>query len=714
MSINLSKLIGVGYVAAAMLIVSTLSGCADRAVAPDAVAQAGAVEGANWSSFGGDWRENHYSPLEQINDGNVSRLGLAWSYDLPVTMNGLGTPLAIDGILYFPVGHSVIHAMDARTGKLLWKYDPDVYSAARHKLRAGWPIRGVGYWEGKIFAGTLDGRLIALDAKDGSLLWTAMTVDPDDYRYITGPPWVMNGKVIIGHGGADYSPVRGYVTAYDAETGEQAWRFYTVPGNPADGFESEAMEMAAKTWTGEWWKFGGGGTVWHAMAYDQKYNRIYLGTGNASPWNQKIFSPDGGDNLFLASVVALDADTGEYIWHYQTNPGETWDYNSNMDIELAELEIDGELRDVILHAPKNGFFYVIDRKDGKLISADQFANTVTWAERIDMATGRPVENPDARYRDGKVWIGWPGQWGAHPVAAMSFSRKTGLVYIPTTESYTVYSDPPDIEGWTHPPGMRVSSGIGPTPANIPPQPPPSSYLQAWDPVAKRRVWEVPLIGMQNGATLATGGNLVFQGQVTGELSAYAADTGTKLWSFDAQVGVAAQPISYLVDGKQYITVLAGWRGTGLGGTGKEWNYYTQKRHVLTFVLDGDQTLPPFEHVEPPLLDDPNLVIDDAKAELGREVFHRNCHVCHGPRLLSGGAAPDMRRAGTPMSVESLAAVLQQGALVSRGMPQFEEMPDAEVEGLVHYIRRGAREAIAAEAAKAEAAKAAGDGADSTK
>ncbi|WP_202842590.1 PQQ-dependent dehydrogenase, methanol/ethanol family [Luteimonas saliphila] len=683
-----------------MFVLSALTGCADEPAA-DAGRASGSVAGADWSSFGGDSSENHYSPLEQINDGNIARLGLAWSYDLPVTMNGLATPLAIDGILYFPVGHSVIHAMDAQTGELLWQYDPDVYGAARHKLRAGWPIRGLAYWEGTIFAGTLDGRLIALDARDGSLKWTAMTVDPEDYRYITGPPWIMNGKVIIGHGGADYSPVRGYVTAYDARTGEQAWRFHTVPGNPADGFESEAMEMAAGTWTGEWWKFGGGGTVWHAMAYDEKYNRIYLGTGNASPWNQKIFSPQGGDNLFLASIVALDADTGEYIWHYQTNPGETWDYNSNMDIELAELEIDGQPREVILHAPKNGFFYVLDRKDGTLISADQFANTVTWAERIDLATGRPVEHPNARYRDG-YFIGYPGQWGAHPVAAMSFSRKTKLVYLPTSESYTVYSDPPNLESWTHPPGMRVSSGIGPAPANIPPQPPPSSYLQAWDPVGKRRVWEVPLTGMQNGAVLSTGGNLVLQGQVTGELSAYAADTGKKLWSFDAQVGVAAQPITYLAGGKQYITVLAGWRGTGASGLAQEWNYYTQKRRVLTFVLDGEASLPAAENAPLPYLDDPSLVIDEAKAEIGREVFHRNCHVCHGPRLISGGAAPDLRRGGTALNAEALGAVLQQGALVPRGMPQFEEMPDSEVEGLVHYIRREARAAIAADADKAVA------------
>jgi len=677
--------------AACCLMLLSVAGCSG---------QSPPVPGANWSSFGGDTSENHYSPLDEINDGNVQRLGLLWSYDLPVTMNGLATPLAIDGILYFPVGHSVIHAMDARTGELLWKYDPDVYSRARHKLRAGWPVRGLAYRNGLVYSGTLDGRLIALDARDGSLRWSAMTVDPEDARYITGPPWIINDKVIIGHGGADYSAMRGYVTAYDAETGAQAWRFYLVPGNPADGFENAAMEMAAKTWTGEWWKFGGGATAWHAMAWDEKYNHVYVGTGNASPWNQKIFSPEGGDNLFLASILALNADTGEYVWHYQANPGETWDFNNNMDIELTTLEIGGQRRDVILHAPKNGFFYVLDRKDGTLLSAEQFADTVTWAERIDLATGRPVENPKARYPNGEFFIGYPGQWGAHPVAAMSYNRKTGLVYIPTTESYTVYSDAPDLDTWTHPPStsMHVSSGISAARWNVPAQSPPYSYLQAWDPVLGKRVWEKRLIGMQNGAALSTAGNLVFQGQVTGEISAYAADSGEKLWSFDARVGVAAQPVTYLVDGKQYITVLAGWRGTGASGLPQEWNYYTQQRRVLTFVLDGEASLPVVDTPVPPLLDTPELVIDDAKAALGMAVFHRNCHVCHGPRLISGGAAPDLRRGGFAVSMEGLSAVLQQGALLPRGMPQFAEMPDSEVVGLLHYIRREARAAIAAEAA----------------
>jgi quinohemoprotein ethanol dehydrogenase len=658
-------------------------------------ALAASPAGANWSSYGGGPGEDHYSPLAQINDHDVARLGLSWWFDLPITPNGLGGALAIDGILYFPVGHSVIHAMDARTGKLLWRYDPKVYDVAGHKLRAGWGNRGLAYWQGKVYTGTLDGRLIAIDAKTGRPLWSAQTVEPDDGRYITGPPWLLHGKVIIGHGGADYGPVRGYVTAYDATTGKQAWRFYVVPGDPAKGFENKAMEMAAKTWKGDFWKNGGGGTVWHAMAYDAKYNRVYIGTGNGSPWNQKIRSPGGGDNLFLASIVALDADTGEYLWHYQVNPGESWDFTADMDIELADLLIDGKLRSVILHAPKNGFFYVIDRETGKLISAEKFAKTVNWAERIDLATGRPVEIPAARFPDGKSYLLYPSSWGAHGVAAMSFNPKTGLVYLPTTDIGIYYTDPPNLATWNFRTGMAVNAGLGPPAPGSPPPPPGTSTLLAWNPATQKPVWEHPLTGMQNGGTMSTGGNLVFQGQVTGEFTAYAADTGVKLWSFDAQVGIGAEPITYLAGGRQYITVLAGWRGTGVSGLAQEWNYYTQKRRVLTFALDGKAALPAAVKDVPPLLDDPSFVVDDAKAALGMAVFHRNCHVCHGPRLIAGGAAPDLRRGGVAMSLASLTAVLHDGSLVQHGMPQFEEMPPEDIDALMHYIRQQARAAIAA-------------------
>jgi quinohemoprotein ethanol dehydrogenase len=662
------------------------AGIDDKALANEA-------DGTNWASYGRSFSENHYSPLRQINDRNISGLGLVWSYDLPIVSNTFTAPLAVDGVLYFATGYSVVRALDARTGKLLWEYDPEVYRVAGHKMRGGWGIRGIAFWQGKVYTGTHDGRLISLDAKTGRVIWSVETVGRDDGRYVTGPPWVFKGKVLIGFGGGDFDPVRGYVTAYDAQTGRQLWRFYTVPGNPKDGFEDEAMAMAAKTWSGEWWRFGGaGGTVWSAMAYDPVYNRVYLGTGNGSPWNQKIRSPGGGDNLFLCSIVALDADTGKYVWHYQVNPGETWDYNAAMDIELADLTIDGKRRPVLMHAPKNGFFYVIDRHEQKLISAGKFA-PMNWAERVDLATGRPIEVPEARFPDGKAFVMYPAAIGAHGPQAMSYSPATGLSYIPTSEYAAVYVDPPgNLADWKPRAAMSVNSGLGPPPPGTV-VPPASSYLQAFDPVRQRTVWKVPLVGPVNGAVASTAGNLVFQGQVTGEFSAYAADDGRKVWSFDGQGGIESQPITYLVDGRQYVTVIAGWRGMGSSsGVNPEWDYYTQKRRVLTFALGGKESLPAADKTVRPIVDDPAFVVDPAKVLVGQATFGR-CVLCHGGRVVSGGTAPDLRKSMVPLSKDAITSVVRDGALTPRGMPRFEEFTDEQIEGLQHYIRQRARESM---------------------
>jgi quinohemoprotein ethanol dehydrogenase len=657
-------------------------------------------DGANWASYGRTFSEQHYSPLHEIDDRNIGRLRLAWSFDLPPMASVFTAPLAVDGVLYLAPGYSFVHAIDARTGELLWRYDPEVPKHAGKRLRMGWGSRGIAYWKGKVFTATQDGRLIALDAKTGRVSWSVQTLPDDDKRYVTGPPWVFNGKVAIGFGGGDFDMVRGYVTAYDTETGRQAWRFYTVPGNPADGFEDVAMTRAAKTWKGEWWRFGGaGGTVWHAMAYDRKFNRLIIGTGNGAPWNQKIRSPGGGDNLFLCSIVALDADTGKYAWHYQVNPGETWDFNAAMDIQLADLTIKGRSRSVLLHAPKNGFFYVIDRRNGKLISAEKFAK-VTWAERIDLKTGRPVEVPSARFKDGKGILMYPGMVGAHAAHAMSFSPSTGLVYLPATEFGAIYADPPgDLRQWRPKPNSVINNGIGrPNPPIELPMG--SSSLLAWDPIGQRTVWSVPLTGIANGGTAATAGNLVFQGQVTGEFAAYAADSGRKLWSFDAQAGIQAQPISYLVNGRQQITVIAGWRGPSvISGMKPEWDYRLQPRRVLTFALDGAASLPPPGPRTSDILDNPDFVVDPGKAEIGQAVALTQCHLCHGAALISGGTAPDLRRSSVPLSLEALTAVLRDGALLANGMPRYEELSLAQIEGIQHFIRQRARESIAAEQAR---------------
>ncbi len=654
------------------------------------------LEGADWDDYDGP-TTTHYSPLAQINAGNVSKLGLTWHYDIDTGGSSLTAPVAVDGVLYFAAGFSVVHAVDAASGRLLWKYDPEVGEAAGQKLRAGWGSRGIAYANGKVFTGTLDGRLIAIDARTGKPLWSVMTIDKDDGRYVTGAPWVFKDKVVIGHGGADFAPVRGYVTAYDQKTGKQAWRFYTVPGDPSKGFENKAMEMAAKTWKGEWWKFGGGATVWSAMAYDPKYNRIYIGTGNGAPWNQKIRSPGGGDNLFVCAIVALDADTGEYVWHYQTNPGETWDFNSAMDIELTELKVDGKLRPVLLHAPKNGFFYVIDRETGKLVSARAIV-PVNWAKGIDQKSGRPIENPEARFPGGKAAIVYPSPFGAHNIEAMSFNPKTGLAYIPVMDQGRVYIDPAEpLNKWTFLDGQRISNGIGTPPEGLNPRKSTSALL-AWNPVTQSQAWRIPMEGARGGGgTATTAGNLLLQGRATGQFIIMAADSGKPLWSFDAQTAVMAQPITYMTGGKQYVTVIAGARFPTAQGFKREWDYGTQKWRVLTFALGGRAKLPPADTSVAPYADDPAIRVDAAGAALGKAVFAQRCAGCHGAGALSGGAAPDLLRSAIPLDTAAFTSVLHDGPLVARGMPRFEELTAAEIDGLSQYIRQRAREAIAAEA-----------------
>ncbi|WP_336962724.1 PQQ-dependent dehydrogenase, methanol/ethanol family [Sphingobium aquiterrae] len=643
---------------------------------------------ADWNSFGGDSSEQHYSPLTQITDANVGKLGLAWSYDID-TFDSYTQPLAVNGVVYFAVGLSVVHALDARTGKLLWQYDPDVAGQpeAATRMRAGWGTRGIAYKDGTVFTATREGRLIAIDAKTGKPRWSVQTLDEAEHGYITGPPWVAGDKVVVGFGGADYSPTRGYVTAYDIKTGKKAWRWYVVPGDPAKGFENKAMEMAAKTWTGAWWKYGGGGTVWHAMAYDAKYDRIYLGTGNGWPWNQKIRSPGGGDNLYLSSIVALDAKTGDYVWHYQVNPENSYDFNDAMDIELAEMVIGGKPRSVLIHAPKNGFFYAIDRENGKLISAGEFAKQ-NWAKRIDPETGRPEINPDSLYPDGKAFIMYPFPNGAHGVQAMSFSPRTGYSYIPVMDGGRVVTDPPNVKDWQYKPGMFVNTGLGAPPANLVP-PPATSRLVAWDVAQNRIAWALPQPGVFNGGTMATGGNLVFQGQNDGTFNAYAADSGRKLWSFPAQNGILSAPISYSVGGRQYVTVITGFRSSFPNSP--NWDYAQQQRRVLTFAIGGVRRLPKVDMVDLPVQDDPAFAVDPAKAKIGAGIYNSSCIICHGAGMMSGGAAPDLRKSAVPLDAESFGAVVHDGALMARGMPSFGILKPEDLEGLRHYIRQRARE-----------------------
>jgi quinohemoprotein ethanol dehydrogenase len=667
-----------------------------------------AAPGRDWAVYGGE-AENHYSPLDQINRGNVAKLGLMWSMDLDDGPNAMGAPLAVDGVVYFTTGYSVIHAVDAQSGRPLWRFDPQAPERAGHKMRSAWGSRGIAYARGMVFTGTVDGRLIAVDAKTGKQAWSTQTLARDDASYITGPPWIAGDKVVIGFGGGDFGPVRGYVTAYHIGSGRQAWRFYTVPGDPNKGRDGaasdEVMPMAAKTWTGEWWKWGGGGTAWHAMAYDPKRQVIFIGTGNGAPWNQRVRSPGGGDNLFLCTIIALDARTGKYRWHYQVNPGETWDYNAAMDIELATLEIDGKPRDVLMQAPKNGFFYVLDRDTGKLISAEKFV-PANWATRIDKTTGRPVETPFARYPDGKPVVIFPSPVGAHAAEAMAYSPRTRLVYTPAYDQARVYLDAPDLPAWRFQRGQVINNAVGAPPPTMT-LPPGRSALLAWNPTRQRPVWRVPQVGQRTGGATATGGDLVFQGQADGLFKAFDARTGQVLWSTDIQNGAQAQPITYLAGGRQYVTVMASWRAQGPSGRVPEYDFYTTKRRVLTFALGGTAKLPPVATVTP-IVEDASFTVDLAKAERGKPIFGRHCAICHGPATMSGGAAPDLKRAGSPLDYDAFAAVLREGMLVPRGMPRFAELSPADVAGLQHYIRQQARLALAAKGSPVMVTRAAQD------
>lgn len=653
------------------------------------------TSGKNWLAYGRTYSEQRYSPLSQLDTRTVRDIGLAWVMELPNDRSLTGTPLVVDGVMYFEGSYNLVYAVDAKTGALIWKYDPKVIDTAGDRLRVMWDSsRGLAYWKGKVYTATIDGRLIAIDAANGKEIWNTMTVDPRKALFITGAPKAFNGKVIIGNGGTEWGPTRGYATAYDAETGEQAWRFWAVPGNPADGFENEAMQMAAETWTGEWWEHGGGGTIWHGITYDPEFDTVYLGTGNGSPWNPKVRSPGGGDNLFLCSIVAVDAQTGGYKWHYQTTPGEAWDYNSNMDIVLIDVKVGGQIIKAIIHAPKNGFFYVINRANGELLSAEKIGK-VDWATHVDLKTGRPVERKGARYEDGEEVV-WPSAFGVHNWHAMSYNPGTGLVYVPSIEMPGLFTDkgmlPMEWESpyFAYDPALDVIRDDVPANAG-------TGALKAWDPVKQKLAWEVPLPGIWNPGTLTTAGNLVFQGRADGKFVAYRADNGEVLWTADLGSGISAPPITYEVGGTQYVSILVGWGGVGASMVGSiaaqhGWAYKAQTRRLFTFTLGGKVPMPA---IEPPLIPRPiaapDFAVDEQLAEKGSWLYKDSCMMCHGSGAVSGGYAPDLRASSMVLSPQAFKSVVVDGELRAKGMPDFAELTDQQLETLRHFIRRQASE-----------------------
>ncbi len=545
------------------LVVSliVLAGCGSTAptlAIDDARLREADSDTANWLTHGRTYSEQRFSPLNQITEQNVSRLGLVWSRELDTTRGLEATPLVLDGVIYTTGPWSVVYALDARTGDLLWTYDPKVSRARARVICCDVVNRGLALYRGKVYVGTLDGRLIAIDVKSGMPVWETVTVDQAKPYSITGAPRIAKGMVVIGNGGADMG-VRGYVSAYDAETGKMIWRTYTVPGDPSLGFESEALKRAAETWRGRWWEGGGGGTVWDAIVYDPALDYVYVGAGNGAPWYRDLRSPGGGDNLYLSSILALRADDGQVVWHFQTTPGDHWDYTATQPLILADLQIAGRQRKVIMQAPKNGFFYVLDRETGQFISGKAFAN-ITWAKGIDAETGRPIESERAYAGMGAVLVS-PDPIGAHNWYPMAFNPTTGLVYVPVRDGTTVLHRP---DAMWRPRPWQWNLGDtpryeGPLLAEWEASPAPTGRLIAWDPVRQRAAWQVNHPVLESGGVLTTAGNLVFQGRSDGLVVAYRATDGTKLWEFDAGTGIMAPPVAYLVDGMEYPDAHGGIR-----------------------------------------------------------------------------------------------------------------------------------------------------------
>jgi len=667
---------------------------------------------ADWLSYGHGYAEQRFSPLKQIDSRNASRLGLAWYADLDTARGQEATPLAIDGVLYTTTAWSMVKAFDAKTGTLLWSFDPGVHREKGYDACCDVANRGVAAYKGLLYVGTLDGRLIALHADSGKPAWSVQTTDVSKPYTITMAPRVVKGRVLIGNGGGEFG-VRGYISAYDAASGKLAWRFYTVPGNPKDGPDHAASDTiiakTVKTWSGEWWKLGGGGTVWDAVSYDPKLNLVYFGTSNASPWNQKYLSPHGGDTLFLASIVAVNADTGAYVWHYQATPGESWDFDATQQLIQADLPIGGKIQPVLMQANKNGYFYVLNRKTGQLISANNFAPQ-SWTTGIDLKTGRPIENPAARYdKSGKPFVITPSAYGAHNWQPMAFNPQTGLAYIPEQEVPSPYvSDnnfKPNPHGWNTaldwgamslPSDRKVVAGAMAAMQGA---------LIAWDPVAQKQVWRVQYAGPWNSGILTTAGNLVIQGTAGGLLQAFDARDGKKLWSAPAETGVIAAPMTYSVGGAQYIAVMAGWGGAYALAAG-ELAYKSGRidnvSRLLVFKLDGTAQLPP--HVaaaEAPLNPPPNLGTGPGVVAAGLSLYAAHCSFCHGGAAYSGagGAIPDLRHSATLADAAAFQNVVLGGALQANGMASFKgQLDDAQVDAIRAYLIFRANEGRSAEAA----------------
>lgn len=624
--------------------------------------------GEDWLSYGRTYSNQRFSPLTQINDHNVRRLGLAWTADIPSPDGLSSTPIVVDGVIYLSGEMGFVTALDAASGKEIWSYRPEHLNISH--LFASWTARinrGVAVWKGKVFVATGDCKLIALDARTGARVWEVTQCDVTKDYGSTGAPLVLKDMVVIGNSGADEG-ARGYVSAYDVNSGRLRWRFYTVPGNPKSGSEPAALRMAARTWFGkQWWK-SGGGSAWDSIVYDPEFNLIYFGTDGSEPWDPQQGWSDRGDRLFTDSIVAVDADTGEYRWHYQETPNDCWDFNSTPQITLADLVIDGKRQKVLLHAPKNGFFYVLERPTGKLLSAENYV-PVNWASRIDLKTGRPVELPNARFyntANGRARV-IPYIDGAHSWEAMSFSPKTGLVYLSAAEVSMDYS-------------LGQGKGLGSTqygwelPAAEDRRP--LGRLIAWDPVLQRARWTVRLRYAINGGTLSTAGNLVFQGTADAILNAYDAASGKLLWTSPIGSATQAAPVTFRWRNQQYILLPVGASGVVRLYSPQYGNPPDARgpTRLLAFRLGGRATLQHSLIAPPAIPKPPKQFGTAAQVDLGRKLYNQsNCFLCHGLELeiAPGGTVPDLK--ALPPGIHSQwNIIVLNGALAAFGMPSFRD------------------------------------------
>jgi len=653
----------------------------------------------DWLTIGGNQMMQHYSPLNLINKNNVKDLGLAWEYDASTYIGNVprgleATPIVVDGNMYTSGAWGAVYALDAKTGKELWAYKPDVDASYGRRACCDVVNRGLAVWEGKVYVGTLDGFLVCLDAATGSVLWRMDTFTDRTKGYtITSPPQVAGNIVMIGNSGGEYG-VRGYVTAYDLKTGEQKWRFWIVPGDPANGHESEEMEMAAKTWDpNSQWPSGMGGTVWGESAYDRELNLLYIGTGNSTPYPIWFRSPAGGDNLFLSSIIAINPDNGKMVWYYQTTPGEIWDYTATQNIVLADLNINEQPRKVLMMAPKNGFYYVLDRATGELLSAEKYTK-VNWASHVDLKTGRPVLTEQGQWYKDKPKLVIPYLGGGHVWQPMSFNPVTGLVYIPERavpqvfKTFETYKWLPDVDNTN-----LDYANMYKFRKNVPEQITSaedtlrSESLLAWDPVAKKAAWKFP-DGGPDGGIMSTP-ELVFQGTRTGYFNVHDAKTGEKLKSIFTGNGIMAAPATYSIDGEQYVAVMAGYGGAETIGylPDAAIYQYENKGRILVFRLGGGETpLPPkqkkIETPAPPA----TMKVKEELLSKGASLFEFYCITCHGGFGDNHFSQhPDLSKLTEAKHITFNDIVLK-GILAKNGMANFSNsLSEEDAEAIHSYL-----------------------------